>query len=874
MKKSKLLFTIMLIIFLFFAFCLVSSAKSPPSGIYTNDETVSGKCDGEIQNVSEEMEYRRANTYEWKEIEGSEVTDLAAGTYEVRYKATLAESASESVSLVINEGRKLSVRFYDGKEELYAYHLSYGESLSEIPPTPSKEGEADVRWSITDFSSITSDLLVYAVYDSTFYSVLLPVDKEGYSIFATEGKMFVSHGEKYSFRIIIEDGYTKTDDFSIKINGEVFSRSLLEEYTINSVTQDTLITVEGIKDITAPDVSLIIGEYSFDKMDQGENVFLYTNKDGEIKLLSEDKGSGIDKKYIYISDFQLSLQELSQIYYWEEFEDGTELPLNVAKFVYVKVEDKAQNVTYVGSDGIIFDNQAPLFSLNEDEIYYGKTTVSVNDVNLENVFVDGKLASSTFTLLPRDTSYVLFAEDKAGNVSEITVNVKKAIPKYVIPMDLVATYGQTLADVSLPIQEDGRFVWSLPLSTSVGEIGKNTFSAVFIPSNTSDYQIVTGISITVSVSYYAHEVPTGITTENETVSGKKDGAIVGLKKGMEYRKSTDSEWISVSGERVDGLGAGIYYVRYAATSSYQASAYVEAQIKSGKMLTVSFIVDGELIFREEVAYGDSLVNVPSIPNKIGYNHTSPHWDIADFSSIVSDMTVNAVYTANTYMISFPDSDLFSINAGELENPVKYGENYSFSIDIAEGYMKSVYFKVTDGGVLMLPDENGIYTIESVASVHDISITGIVNSVSTDDIYIDGIYNKTYYAIGDKFVFNAVGAGLDNDEPIMGDERYTPVSWSAYYTGTWTDSSYSAYFTLYKEGDCCLSVEFKREVFDGEKWINYGPNIVKTHEFYVNKLPAGLPTGNSALSTIISIILISAFTGAFVIWYVMKKRHKQ
>ena len=874
MKKSKLLFTLLLFVLLFFAFGVVTQAKAPPTGIYTSDETISGKCDGEILNVSEQMEYRLPGKYEWKQITDTEVTDLAAGSYEVRYKATASESASEPVSVVINEGRKLSVRFYDGEEELYVYYVSYGEALTDIPEVPSKEGETNSQWSITDFSNITSDMSVYALYKSTVYTVLLPVDAIGYSVVATDGSgMFVSHGEKYSFRVVLNEGYSTTEDFAVKVNGEVLSHSLSSEYTIKSVVENTVITVEGVKDITAPDVSLMIGGYSWQEMDHGENVLLYTKGNGDIILQCEDKGSGIDKKYIYVSDFQLSMQEILDIYYWDEFKDGMELPLNTAKFVYVKVTDKAQNITYVGSDGIVFDNEAPVFSLSENEVYYGKTSVSVNDANLDKVYVDGKLAYSSFTLMPRDASYVLTATDKAGNATEISVSVKKAIPNYVIPMDLVATFGQTLGDVLLPVQENGTFVWTLPLSTSVGDVGKNTFQATFMPNNTSDYQIVSGISITISVSYYAHEAPTGITTENETVSGKNDGAIVGLKSGMEYRRETDSEWIAVNGERVDGLGAGKYYVRYAATSMYQASAYVEAVIKSGRMLTVSFFADGQLLFSEEVTYGEALINVPTVPSKVGYNHLSPHWDITDFSSVKSDMTVTAVYFANTYTVSFPDSDLFTVDDGDFENPVRYGEDYRFSINIAEGYMSGIYFEVSDGGVLMLPDKDGVYTIENITSVHDISVKGIVASVTVDDIHIDGVYNKTYYAIGDKFLFEAVGAGLDNNDPAMGDERYTPVSWFAYFEDVWTGPPYSAYFTLYKEGDCSLSVEFKREVFDGEKWITYGHNIVKTHDFYVNKLPAGLPSVNSTLSTVISIILITIFTGSFVAWYVLKKKHK-
>jgi hypothetical protein len=267
------------------------------------------------------------------------------------------------------------------------------------------------------------------------------------------------------------------------------------------------------------------------------------------------------------------------------------------------------------------------------------------------------------------------------------------------------------------------------------------------------------------------------------------------------------------------------------------------------------VIDGEVVSTEELSYGEPIVNIPTIPNKIGYNHTPPRWDVLDFSAITSDMTINAIYTANVYSIYFPESERFTVRAEIDGNSIEHGSNYSFFIDMNKGYMHSVYFKVLNNGVAMTPDSDGRYTIENIAESHSIVIDGIVSSVKVEEIAIDGIYNKTYYAIGDKFSFSTNGAGLDNDNPVLGDERYTPISWSIYYEEKWQSSPYSASVTLYKEGDCALTIEFKREIFDGVEWRVYGENVKRVHSFYVNKLPAGLPTGNSTVSTIISIVLM-------------------
>lgn len=73
-------------------------------------------------------------------------------------------------------------------------------------------------------------------------------------------------------------------------------------------------------------------------------------------------------------------------------------------------------------------------------------------------------------------------------------SIAKATPAYTVPTDLTATYGDTLADVDLA---EG-WSWNTP-DASVGNVGSNTFSATYTPSDTTNYNTVTK-NLTVAVS--------------------------------------------------------------------------------------------------------------------------------------------------------------------------------------------------------------------------------------------------------------------------------------------------------------------------------------------------------------------------------------
>ena len=74
-----------------------------------------------------------------------------------------------------------------------------------------------------------------------------------------------------------------------------------------------------------------------------------------------------------------------------------------------------------------------------------------------------------------------------------TLTIEKATPEYTMPDGLTAVTGQTLDEIELP---DG---WSWQDGTlSVGEAGENTFTAVYTPVDTDNYNVVT-VEINVTV---------------------------------------------------------------------------------------------------------------------------------------------------------------------------------------------------------------------------------------------------------------------------------------------------------------------------------------------------------------------------------------
>lgn len=96
-----------------------------------------------------------------------------------------------------------------------------------------------------------------------------------------------------------------------------------------------------------------------------------------------------------------------------------------------------------------------------------------------------------------------------------------------------------------------------------------------------------GLSCSFSIKNAEQGAP-AVQASAETIYGRGDGAITGLSTDMEWKRSDDSAWASVTenGE-LGGLAPGSYDVRYAAKANHDASPATTVTVKAGRMLTVT-----------------------------------------------------------------------------------------------------------------------------------------------------------------------------------------------------------------------------------------------------------------------------------------------
>ncbi len=130
----------------------------------------------------------------------------------------------------------------------------------------------------------------------------------------------------------------------------------------------------------------------------------------------------------------------------------------------------------------------------------------------------GTVGTHTFkaNFTPADTAHY----NVVSNV-DITVTVNKADLTVTAPQ-AVATYGQTLGDITLTNpagNPEGSWAFADAATTGVGAVGTHTFKANFTPTDTTHYNVVSNVDITVTVNKADPSVtaPQAVATYGQTL---------------------------------------------------------------------------------------------------------------------------------------------------------------------------------------------------------------------------------------------------------------------------------------------------------------------------------------------------------------------
>lgn len=193
----------------------------------------------------------------------------------------------------------------------------------------------------------------------------------------------------------------------------VISAAVTESYKIDKTSPTGTVTLNG-----NPWWKAVLNAITFNRFFKG---------DVNVKLTAKDEASGIKSVLYYKSDKQLTETEVRAITDWTDNTDFGIKAKDTDKFIiYVRIEDNAENVAYIGSDGATFDTTAPkITGVDNEKIYYVTKSVTIEETNFEFVTLNGEKVGQTFTLAgDKYATYFVHAVDKAGNVTEYTVYMK------------------------------------------------------------------------------------------------------------------------------------------------------------------------------------------------------------------------------------------------------------------------------------------------------------------------------------------------------------------------------------------------------------------------------------------------------------------
>ena len=361
-------------------------------------ETVFGKNDGlvKLSAPAENCEYRVKGETEYRNIPGDpqgKTLSLAVGTYEFRLKETKNYNPTPAETVTIEAGPKLTVT--------------------------------------------------------------LPSPQTGYSL--TADKQELGWHDSVTLTLTLETGYYPTASLAIKAGDRVFTEDK-GTYTLTNVEENLTITLEGVeKDEKAPGLALrnwIFGQGVFQGMascKEWKNIstatapyYIISTRGNYFAVEASDGETGLASASYLLSRTALTREALEQAA-WEPVPEES---LNLASpdrekmiqlglgewYFYVKAVDKAGNVSYVGSDKLIREENAPRFGgVINGATYYTTQKVTITDDYALSRYLapesqNWKNISGTSYEVTlegnREGTYTMEAEDACQNTSTLTVYMK------------------------------------------------------------------------------------------------------------------------------------------------------------------------------------------------------------------------------------------------------------------------------------------------------------------------------------------------------------------------------------------------------------------------------------------------------------------
>lgn len=359
-----------------------------------------------------------------------------------------------------------------------------------------------------------------AVYTAQFveklrsFDVAIPTG-EGYTI-DYDGDTNIEYGSDFTFTVDIAEEYSKTDAFAVKANGSELTANSDGRYTVN-VTADTQITVEGVADTTAPTATITVNENTFKDFINNITFGIFAKDKYDVTISAEDNGSGVDAIEYYVTDTAVSENDIINHSDWTSYDDAFGISNEGKYIIYAKITDKAGNITFISSDGMILEKTAPTDVVVNTNGYVSgqwtdetvKLTVSGSSAfsGIEryeysidagknwNVMSGDSLTISANT---NGTEYIFRSLSNAGNYSQtseaVVVKIDKQIPTISVIGDTNTVKQSDTVSITATAGISGNTVQVSKDGGAFETVNGNTYTVT--ENGTYTFKVTNGVGVT------------------------------------------------------------------------------------------------------------------------------------------------------------------------------------------------------------------------------------------------------------------------------------------------------------------------------------------------------------------------------------------
>lgn len=290
------------------------------------------------------------------------------------------------------------------------YEVTYFENIevSEDQPYAQINGIGDYVGVLTENFAIR-----YLPLDESWITVTGIEGSNGYyvsdvSLLPAEGYAFAVDGVNTQIQWTEDGEHTAT-----------FRIRRLEDGAMTDLVQRTVKI-----DRTAPVGSVTVETNTWMELLNTITFGLFFNKTQQATIAAEDTLSGVASIAYVLSEQPLTESEL-KMHSWNAYTEPVGLEADGRYVVYAKLTDRAGNITYLSSNGMVIDTVAPIVSgIADGETYVGEIVFTIEEDYIDYVSINGVAVTGVQHMLkPMDEVQTIVVRDKAGNETVLNVRV-------------------------------------------------------------------------------------------------------------------------------------------------------------------------------------------------------------------------------------------------------------------------------------------------------------------------------------------------------------------------------------------------------------------------------------------------------------------